>query len=221
MSAALEPTVWNRSLKVIIPKAMACAMMAGLPVQVGLYTALVPMVMYAVLGTSRVLSVSTSTTVAILTAAQLAQVAYSGNPAALLRASATLALLVGATLVLACLVRLDFVADFISEPVLVRFKAGIGLVIIVEQVPKILGIHFARGTFVHNALATVQNLPGTSLATLAVGAAMIIFLLTMERFLPKVPAPLLAVAVSRRHLIALLVDLYAAHLMSPFPIDIR
>ena len=75
MSAALEPTVWNRSLKVIIPKAMAYAMMAGLPVQVGLYTALVPMVIYAVLGTSRVLSVSTSTTVAILPAAQLAQVA--------------------------------------------------------------------------------------------------------------------------------------------------
>jgi MFS superfamily sulfate permease-like transporter len=100
-------------------------------------------------------------------------------------------------------------------------KQASGWSSIVEQVPKILGIHFARGTFVHNALATVQNLPGTSLATLAVGAAMIIFLLTMERFLPKVPAPLLAVAVSRRHLIALLVDLYAAHLMSPFPIDIR
>jgi Sulfate permease family len=129
MSAALEPTVWNRSLKVIVPKAMACAMMAGLPVQVGLYTALVPMVIYAVLATSRVLSVSTSTTVAILPAAQLAQVAHSGNPAALLRASAALALLVGAALVLACLVRLDFVADFICEPVLVCFKAGIGLVI--------------------------------------------------------------------------------------------
>ena len=179
---------------VIIPKAMAYAMMAGLPVQVGLYTALVPMVIYAVLGTSRVLSVSTSTTVAILTAAQLAQAAPSGSPAALLRASATLALLVGAALVLACLLRLGFVADFISEPVLVGFKAGIGLVIVVDQVPKILGIHFARGTFVHNALATVQNLPKTSLATLAVGATIIIFLLTMERFLPKVPAPLLAVA---------------------------
>jgi sulfate permease, SulP family len=86
------------------------------------------------------------------------------------------------------------VADFISEPVLVGFKAGIGLVIVVDQVPKILGIHFARGTFVHNTLATVQNLPKTSLATLAVGATIVIFLLTMERFLPKVPAPLLAVA---------------------------
>ena len=69
---------------VIIPKAMAYAMIAGLPVQVGLYTALVPMVIYAVLGTSRVLSVSTTTTLAILTAAQLGQVVPSGDPAALL-----------------------------------------------------------------------------------------------------------------------------------------
>ena len=66
---------------VIIPKAMAYAMMAGLPVQVGLYTALVPMVIYALLGTSRVLSVSTTTTLAILTAAQLSQVVPNGNPA--------------------------------------------------------------------------------------------------------------------------------------------
>src|SRR5512132_1985846 len=91
---------------VVIPKAMAYATIAGLPVQVGLYTALVPMVIYAVLGTSRVLSVSTTTTVAILTAAQLGQVVPNGNPAALLRVSATLTLLVGAALLLARLLRL-------------------------------------------------------------------------------------------------------------------
>src|ERR1700741_3574192 len=144
---------------VIIPKAMAYAMMAGLPVQVGLYTALVPMVIYAVLGTSRRLSVSTTTTLAVLTAAQLGQVVTTGDPAALLRASATLALLVGTVLVLACLLRLGFVANFISEPVLVGFRAGIGLVIVVDQIPKILGMHFARGTFVQNVVATLHNLP--------------------------------------------------------------
>jgi Sulfate permease and related transporters (MFS superfamily) len=179
---------------VIIPKAMAYAMMAGLPVQVGLYTVLVPMVIYAVLGTSRVLSVSTTTTLAILTAAQLGQVVPSGNPAALLRASATLTLLVGAALLLASVLRLGIVANFISEPVLVGFKAGIGLVIVVDQIPKIVGIHFPRGTFVQNVLSTVHHLPKTSLATLAVGLAIIVFLLSMERFLPKVPAPPLAVA---------------------------
>src|ERR1700747_1300970 len=141
---------------VIIPKAMAYAMMAGLPVQVGLYTALVPMIIYAVLGTSRVLSVSTTTTLAILTAAQLGQVVPNGTPAALLRASATLTLLVGAALLLAYLLRLGVVANFISEPVLVGFKAGIGLVIVVDQVPKILGIHFPRGAFVENVISIVH-----------------------------------------------------------------
>jgi sulfate permease, SulP family len=179
---------------VIIPKAMAYAMMAGLPVQVGLYTALVPMVIYAVLGTSRVLSVSTTTTLAILTAAQLGQVVPNGNSAALLRASATLTLLVGAALLLACLLRLGIVANFISEPVLVGFKAGIGLVIVVDQIPKILGIHFTRGTFVQNVLSMVHTFPKTSLATLGVGLTIIVFLLGMERFLPKVPAPPLAAA---------------------------
>lgn len=177
---------------VIIPKAMAYAMMAGLPVQVGLYTALVPMVIYAVLGTSRVLSVSTTTTLAILTAAQLGQVVPNGNPAALLRASATLTLLVGAALLLASVLRLGIVANFISEPVLVGFKAGIGLVIVVDQIPKIVGIHFPRGTFVQNLLSTVHYLPKTSLPTLAVGLSIIVFLLGLERYLPKVPAPPLA-----------------------------
>src|ERR1700687_6153760 len=178
---------------VIIPKAMAYTMMAGLPVQVGLYTAVVPMVIYAVLGTSRVLSVSTTTTLAILTAAQLGQAVPDGNPAALLRASATLTLLVGAALLLACLLRLGIVANFISEPVLVGFRAGIGLVIVVDQIPKILGIHFTRGTFVRNILSIVHTLPRASLATLAVGLTIIVLLLSMERFLPKLPAPLLAV----------------------------
>ena len=179
---------------VIIPKAMAYAMMAGLPVQVGIYTALVPMVIYAVLGTSRVLSVSTTTTLAILTAAQLGQVVPDGNPAALLTASATLTLLVGAALLVASLLRLGMVANFISEPVLVGFRAGIGLVIVVDQIPKILGIHFTRGTFVQNVLSIVHHLPKTPLATLAVGLTTIAILLTMERFLPNLPAPLLAVA---------------------------
>ncbi|HTR25877.1 MAG TPA: SulP family inorganic anion transporter [Terriglobales bacterium] len=179
---------------VIIPMAMAYAMIAGLPVQVGLYTALVPMAIYAVLGTSRVLSVSTTTTVAILTAAQLGQAVPDGNPAALLKVSVTLTLLVGAALLLACLLRLGSVANFISEPVLVGFRAGIGLVIVVDQIPKVLGIHFTRGTFVQNVLSIVRTLPKTSLATLAVGLTIILFLLIMKRFLPKLPAPLLAVA---------------------------
>ena len=179
---------------VVIPKAMAYATIAGLPVQVGLYTAFLPMVIYAVLGTSRALSVSTTTTLAILTAAELGEVAPNGDPASLLAASATLTLLVGGMLVLASILRLGFVANFISEPVLIGFKAGIGVVIVVDQVPKILGVHFARGTFVQNLLATLRGIPETSLTTLAVGVSMIVLLIAIERLMPKAPAPLIAVA---------------------------
>ncbi len=180
---------------VVIPKAMAYATIAGLPIQVGLYTALVPITIYAVLGTSRPLSVSTTTTLAILTAAQLSQIAPDGDPTALMSATVTLALLVGAILVLASLLRLGFIANFISEPVLIGFKAGIALVIVLDQVPKLLGIHFHKGGFIHNLIAIVEALPDTSLITLAVGVAMIVLLVGIERFFPHAPAPLLVVAV--------------------------
>src|SRR5690349_11878811 len=80
---------------VVIPKAMAYATIAGLPVQVGLYTVFVPMVVYALLGTSRPLSVSTTTTIAILAAAALGEVATDGNVSQLITAGATLSVLVG------------------------------------------------------------------------------------------------------------------------------
>src|SRR6266404_3571253 len=125
---------------VVIPKAMAYATIAGLPVQVGLYTVLVPMAIYAVIGTSRPLSMSTTTTLAILAAAELGHVAATGDPASLMRA----------ILLLASLLRLGFIANFISEPVLTGFKAGIAIVIVLDQVPKLLGVHLPQGTFVDN-----------------------------------------------------------------------
>lgn len=118
---------------VVIPQAMAYATIAGLPVQVGLYTALVPMLIYVLLGTSRPLSVSTTSTIAILTASQLAMVVPSGGLADTLVAGSVLALLAGVFLLLASLLRLGFIANFISAPVLTGFKAGIGLVIFAGQ----------------------------------------------------------------------------------------
>ncbi len=180
---------------VVIPKAMAYATVAGLPVQSGLYTAFVPMVIYAVLGSSRVLSVSTTTTIGILTGANLALIVPNGDPALLLSAATTLALMVGVLLVLASVLRLGFLANFISEPVLAGFKAGIGIVIVLDQVPKLLGVHFHKGTFLQNLLALLQSLPETSAVTLAVGLIIMVLLLGLERFVPRVPASLVAVAV--------------------------
>ena len=178
---------------VVLPKAMAYATVAGLPVAVGLYTAFIPMVVYALLGSSRVLSVSSTTTLAILAGTQLGLVVPDGDPAKLVTATATLTALVGAMLLLARLLHLGFVANFISTPVLTGFKAGIGLVIVLDQVPKLLGIHITKHGFFVDLLSVVQHIPETSLLTLAVAAATFIVLIGMERLWPHSPAPLVAV----------------------------
>lgn len=178
---------------VVLPKAMAYATVAGVPVEVGLYTALLPMAVYALLGRSRVLSVSTTTTIAILTGAQLALVVPDGDPARALEALATLAALVGVILVVAAVLRLGFVASFISTPVLAGFKAGIGLVIVLDQLPKLLGVHIEKQGFFRDALALVQHVPEASLLTVAVAGATLLVLFGMERLWPHSPAPLVAV----------------------------
>lgn len=179
---------------VVIPQAMAYAAIAGLRVEFGLYVALVPMLVYALLGSSRPLSVSCTSTIAILTAHQLALVAGDRGPAELAAAAATLALLTGAFLLLAGVARLGFVANFISDPVLTGFKSGIGLVIVLSQLPALLGIHIHRGEFFRNVTAIVEHLPQTHLPTLLLSLATIGLLFGLRRFVPRAPAPLLAVA---------------------------
>ena len=178
---------------VVLPKAMAYATVAGLPVAVGLYTAFVPMVIYALLGSSRVLSVSSTTTLAILAGTQLGLVVPDGDPGKLVTATATLTLVAGAMLLLARLLRLGFVSNFISTPVLTGFKAGIGLVIVLDQVPKLLGIHVTKAGFFRDIASVAQHLPETSWITLAVAAATFAVLVGMERLRPHSPAPLVAV----------------------------
>jgi high affinity sulfate transporter 1 len=180
---------------VVIPKSMAYASIAGLPVQAGLYVALVPMFVYALLGTSRPLSVSTTSTIAILTAAELELAVPGGDSAHLMATASTLALLVGAFLVVAGLLRLGFLANFISDPILTGFKAGVGLVIIVGQVPKLMGVHIESSDFFHDVLATVAHVPDSSAMTLMLSAATLAILLGLERLRPQTPAPLVAVVI--------------------------
>jgi high affinity sulfate transporter 1 len=179
---------------VVVPQAMAYGSIAGLPLVVGLYTALVPLLVYAVMGTSRPLSVTTTSTIAILTAHAVQQVAPGGTDASLIAATGALACLVGGMLLVASLLRLGVVASFISEPVLIGFKAGIGLTIVVDQIPKLLGVHFAKGHFFHNVISIVDHLPQASMPTILVALAMLALQLGLQRFLPRVPASLVTVA---------------------------
>ncbi len=179
---------------VVVPQAMAYASIAGLPLVVGLYTALVPLMVYAVMGTSRPLSVTTTSTIAILTTGAIHPLALEANNEALISATATLAVLVGAILFIASLLRLGIVASFISDPVLTGFKAGVGLLIVVDQIPKLLGVHFSKGHFFHNLVAIVDHLPHASVPTVLLALAMLALQLGLQRFLPRVPASLVTVA---------------------------
>ena len=115
-------------------------------------------------------------------------------PRGSISATATLTALVGAFLLAARLLRLGFVANFISTPVLTGFKAGIGLVIVLDQLPKLLGIHITKQNFFLDVVSVVQHLPQTSMITLAVAVATFVVLIGMERLWPHSPAPLVAVA---------------------------
>jgi high affinity sulfate transporter 1 len=180
---------------VVIPKCMAFAGIAGLPLEVGLYAAFVPMVVYALLGSCRRLSVSTTTTIAILVAGNLAAAAPDGA-AEQLTAAVTLTVLVGVILVVAGLLRLGFLANFISDPVLTGFKAGLALVIVVDQLPKLFGFHIEKEGFLRDLWSIVHHLPASSLPTVLLAVTMVVLLITMEHFVPKAPAPLVAVALS-------------------------
>lgn len=175
---------------VVIPQAMAYAAIAGLPVQVGLYTALVPMLLYALLGASRPLSVSTTSTIAMLTAAALVAI----DPVDPMNSAATLALLTGVFLLLASVLRLGFLANFISLPVLTGFKAGIGVVIFVGQLGKVLGIPVAKGPFLQNIFSLWNGLGDIHWLTFAVALSTLAILLLLPRLTPRISAPLVAVA---------------------------
>jgi sulfate permease, SulP family len=178
---------------VVIPKSMAYASIAGLPVQVGLYVAFIPMFVYALLGSSRPLSVSTTSTLAILTATQLTLAVPDADAARLMAAASALALMVGGFLIVAGLLRLGFIANFISDPILAGFKAGVAVVILVGQVPKLLGVHIDKGRFFHTVLSTFEHVPDTNAMTLIVSAMTLAVLLALQRFRPQAPAALVAV----------------------------
>lgn len=178
---------------VVIPMSLAYATLAGLPVQAGLYTAVAPMLIYAWLGTSRPLSLSTTATIAILTGTALTPLIQTHDSSELAGITAALSFMVGTMLLLAGTLRLGFIADFLSAPVLVGYQAGMGVVIVLDQIPKLLGTNIIKGNFLHNVVATVSSLPDASLATLLCSGVVLLIILASQRLTPRVPAPLVAV----------------------------
>ncbi len=176
---------------VMVPVALAYAGLAGVPPEVGLTTAFAAMAVYALFGTSRHLKVTASSTMAIMSAAVVVDLA-AGDPAQFLVLTAALAMIVGVLLVAAGLARLGFVADFLTKSVVTGFIFGLAITIVVGQLPKLLGVPSVSGSVPDQLRQLVAELPETNPYTLAIGVVSLTLIIVLRLISRRIPGPLIA-----------------------------
>lgn len=174
----------------LVPQVMAYAEVAGLPAVVGLWAIVGPLLVYAVLGSSRQLSVGPESTTALMTAATVGSIA-AGDPARHAALAAALCLVVGGFCILGWFGRLGFLADLLSKPVLIGYMAGIAAIMIASQLGKLTGIRVDADSFVTEVGYAATHLDEVHGPTIALAAGVLIFLLAMSRRLPRSPVPLI------------------------------
>ncbi|TAJ42145.1 MAG: SulP family inorganic anion transporter [Reyranella sp.] len=175
---------------VMVPVGLAYGELAGLPLA-GLYGSMLPLLAYALFGSSRQLVVGPDTAMAAIVAVAVAPLAL-GDPTRLALLAAGLGVMVGVLCLLAGVLRLGFVADFLSKPVIVGFMHGLALVIIGAQLPKVLGIKSQGETTLDQFASIAQRLSDTNLTALAIGGSSFAVILLCRRFVPRVPGAVLA-----------------------------
>ncbi len=159
----------------LIPQSLAYALLAGLPPEVGLYASVAPLLLYAVFGSSRVLAVGPVAVVSLMTAAAIGQFAEAGSPA-YWTAAITLAFLSGAMLLLMGVLKLGFLANFLSHPVISGFISASGLLIAISQLKTLMGVKAEGHNALELVLALLRETPNTHLLTLGIGLAATAFL---------------------------------------------
>jgi high affinity sulfate transporter 1 len=189
-----------------IPEVLGYAKIAGMPVVTGLYTMLLPMAVFAVLGSSRHLVVAADSATAAILAAALTGLAVAGSQQ-YVRLAGLAALLAGTMLLLARVARLGFLANFLSRTVLVGFLTGVGIQVAVGQLPDMLGITTTGRQTPARLWDTARALPHSHPADVAISIGVILIVLAARRITRRIPGPLIAV------IIAIGVS-HAAHLAS-------
>ena len=159
----------------LIPQSLAYAMLAGLPPEVGLYASVAPLLLYAVFGTSRVLAVGPVAVVSLMTAAAIGQHAPAGTPE-YWAVAITLAFLSGLLLLSMGLLRLGFLANFLSHPVISGFISASGILIAASQLKTLMGVSAEGHNFLDLSLSLMSQLGQVHVLTLAIGAATVAFL---------------------------------------------
>ena len=164
----------------LIPQSLAYAQLAGLPPEVGLYASVAPLLVYALLGTSRVLAVGPVAVVSLMTAAAVGEHAAPGS-GQYLAVAITLAFLSGGMLLVMGFLRLGFLANFLSHPVIAGFIAASGLLIAASQLKTLLGVQAGGHNFIELAGSLIAQLGNTHLLTLAIGGGSLVFLFWVRR----------------------------------------
>jgi high affinity sulfate transporter 1 len=179
----------------LIPQSMAYAELAGLPPEYGFYAVLAPLVIYALVGSSRHLGVGPEPGTAILSATGVGGIA-AGDPDRYVALMAALALVVAGICLLAALLRLGFVAAILSKPVLVGYITGVGLTLLSSQIAAFTGVGIESGRFFPRVAEFVGELGDVDLPTLAVGLGTLAALLAMRRWTPRLPGALIGVGLA-------------------------
>ncbi|MEU4291807.1 SulP family inorganic anion transporter [Kribbella sp. NPDC026596] len=183
---------------VAIPEVMGYTSIAGTPIVTGLYTIIFPTLAFVLLGSSRLLVVGADSATAAVLAAGLSGLGIAGvtpgSPDWLALTSLT-ALICGALLIVARLVRLGFIGDFLSASVLIGFLTGVGIQVLSGQIPDLLGISKGTGNWFEQQWHWISSLSSTSLATFAFGLFTIAIIQIFKRFIPAVPGAVVAVVV--------------------------
>ena len=177
----------------MVPQVMAYTALVGVPPVAGLWTALAALIVYAALGSSRVLSVGPESTIALMTGAAIAPLA-GGDPDRAVALAAALGLIVGGWCLVGRLARLGVIADLLSQPLLVGYLAGAAVLMIVGQVGKMTGTTVEGDNLVAQIRSFAEVADDTDLLTLAVGAGTLGLLLVVHFLRPRWPATLIAVA---------------------------
>jgi SulP family sulfate permease len=189
----------------LVPQVMAYATVARLPPVVGLWAALAPLALYAVLGSSRQLSVGPESTTALMTAAALGPLA-AGDPARYAAMAAVAALLVGAVCFVAGLVRLGFLADLLSRPVLIGYMTGVAVIMIASQLGKVTGVSVKGDEFLDQVRSFADGLDELHWPTVALAAGVLVVLLAFAWLAPRWPGPLIAILAA-----AVVVSVFSLH----------
>ena len=178
-----------------VPQVMAYSQLAGLPAVTGLWASIAPLILYFLLGSSRLLSLGPESTTALLTATAIAPLA-AGEPARYAALAALLALLVGAICVIGWAARLGFLADLLSKPVLVGYLTGIAVIMMTGQLGRLTGAPVHGDTPHAEVISAIQLIGEWQLAPLVLSVTSLATLLALARWAPRVPGPLIVVALA-------------------------